>query len=141
MWNRPKSLFQAPAGHLFSTFSLSIRSSCVNRKILLANCSQTDTASNVRSSWKNDTVLYSTRYHPSKPSVRHIPLCTASCVMKSDNTLPRFKSLWLWGDGEAQQEKYVNDVLCVSPWFSTDSISYSAQNSNNCSLTLSSLKC
>lgn len=110
-------------------------------KILLANCSQTDTASNVRSSWKNDTVLYSTRYHPSKPSVRHIPLCTASCVMKSDNTLPRFKSLWLWGDGEAQQEKYVNDVVCVSPWFSTDSISYSAQNSNNCSLTLSSLKC
>lgn len=88
----------------------SISSSCVVAKILLANCSQTDTALDLHSSWKNDTVLYSTWYHPSKPSVQHIPLCTASCVMKSDNTLPRFKCLWLWDDGEALVQKHLNDA-------------------------------
>lgn len=79
-------------------------------KILLANCRQTHSALDMRSSWKNDTVLYSTRYHPSKPSPLHIALFTASCVMKSDNA---FKCLWLWGAGEALLQRRGDDVLLL----------------------------
>lgn len=66
-------------------------SSNIVGKILLADCRQTGSALDLHSSWKNDTVIYSEHwYHPSKSSLQHIPLCTASCVMKSDNTLPCF---------------------------------------------------
>lgn len=59
------------------------------RKILLANCRQQRFGPpQLLEEWHCDWLR--TWHHPSKSSLQRIPLRTASCVMKSDNTSPCF---------------------------------------------------
>lgn len=74
------SLFLEPTQHSGST---------IVGKILLANCRQTGSALDLHSSWKNDTLIYPE--HDTIPQSHHCSVSLhAGCVMKSDNTLPRF---------------------------------------------------